>query len=71
MASAAPARLTVAPTPEILDLLNGQWPLEVPRHRLMRLAMLVGLRALVDLEPDGFRRLVVNDAVETAGIRER
>jgi len=64
-------RLTIAPTPTILALLDGEWPLGVPRHRLMRIGMQVGLRVLADLEPDEFRRVVVEDAVSTAGIRER
>lgn len=64
-------RLTISPTPTIIDLLDQKWPLTVPRHRLMRLALEAGLRALADLEPDKFRRLVTDDAVNTAGIRER
>lgn len=65
------SRLTIAPTPKILALLDGEWPLEVPRHRLMRIGMQVGLRALADLEPNEFRQLVVDDAVSMAGIKER
>jgi hypothetical protein len=64
-------RLTISPTPIILELLQQHWPLAVPKHRLMRLGLEAGLRALADLKPNEFRRLVIDDAVTTAGIRER
>ena len=64
-------RLTIAPTRTILALLASEWPLDVPRHRLMRIGMQVGLQALADLEPEAFRRVVVDDAISSAGIRER
>jgi hypothetical protein len=64
-------RLTISPTPIILELLQQHWPLSVPKHRLMRLGLEAGLRTLADLNPDDFRRLVIDDAVNTAGIRER
>lgn len=64
-------RLTIAPTPAILALLEGEWPLSVPRHRLMRLGLEKGLHVLADLDEQEFRRLIVDDAVSSAGIRER
>jgi hypothetical protein len=63
-------RLTISPTQSIINALERRWPLHVPRHRLMRLALERGLEQLARLKADEFRRLVVDDAVSTAGIHE-
>ncbi|HET9954543.1 MAG TPA: hypothetical protein VFQ61_08560 [Polyangiaceae bacterium] len=64
-------RVAIAPNQTILDLLDQEWPLTVPKHRLMRIALEAGLRALADLDEEAFRHVVTKDAVASAGIRER
>lgn len=66
---ASSARITVSPTRRILDVLERTWPMTVPRHRLARIALQRGLDELARLEPDEFKRLVVDDAVASAGIK--
>lgn len=61
-------RLTISPTRTIVDLLESPWPLRVPKHRLMRLALQLGLQRLSEVDADEFRRIVTHDAVQTAGI---
>jgi len=61
-------RLTISPTQAILDLVSGGWPLKVPKHRLMRIALERGLQALAQVEPAEFIRIVTQDAVASAGI---
>ena len=64
-------RVAIAPNQAILDLLDQEWPLTVPKHRIMRIALEMGLRTLADLDAQAFRRVVTQDAVSSAGIRER
>ena len=66
---AASARITVSPTRRILDVLERPWSMTVPKHRLARIALQLGLDELARLEPDEFRQLVVDDAVASAGIK--
>lgn len=64
-------RITIKPSQTILDLLASEWPLEIPKHRLMRLGLEAGLRVLADLDAAEFKQRVIADAVESAGIRDR
>lgn len=61
-------RLTVSPTHRIMSALERRWPMHVPRHRLMRLALERGLDDLARLSADEFSRLVTEDAIASAGI---
>lgn len=62
-------RLTISPNQVILDLVdNYKWPLRVPKHRLMRLALQLGLEGLAKAKPDEFLRIVTEDAVTSVGI---
>jgi hypothetical protein len=66
--TAHPSRITIMPSQRMLDSLEQRWPMNVPRYRLARIALQRGLDELARLAPDEFRRVVIEDAVTSAGI---
>lgn len=43
------ARLTMAPTPELVALLERRWPVRISRHAIMQIGLRRGLSALAEL----------------------
>jgi hypothetical protein len=63
-AEASRTRLSICPTPTILRMLAKKWPTKVPRHRLMRTALKVGLVALQGYDVDEFRAAIIADLAD-------
>ena len=53
------ARLTLAPTPELVNLLERRWPLRITRHALMQIGLRRGLSQLADLPPDACKATLI------------
>lgn len=64
-------KVSILLSPEVLELLEQDWPYETSRHRLLCLATLVGLRVLGDMSPEEFLELLERDTLSTARRRLR